>query len=187
MIGLQVITYSKNSKYKISRSNFFKLFGHPNKDKNNRYSWSGVVCPSYFNELTTNGQKLTIDSNSNIVITYDFSKDERTNKKKLIPVLLQRNDLIIAYWKKETMKKLIENKFNKEGWFKCKQNSNGIYSSIIFGDPIDFDKFIELFKKKKIFFDSGMYDGNIRPYSMWRANNSLWDSLVVSKHLNIYA
>lgn len=31
-------------------------------------------------------------------------------------------------------------------------------------------------------FDSGMYEGNPRPYSQWRANNNLWDSLIIESY-----
>ena len=33
-----------------------------------------------------------------------------------------------------------------------------------------------------VFFDSGMYEGNPRPYSQWRANNNLWDSLIIESY-----
>lgn len=41
----------------LSRSDFIKTFGNPNKNKNNRYSWSGSCIPIYDN-WNLNGQIL---------------------------------------------------------------------------------------------------------------------------------
>ena len=61
-----------------------------------------------------------------------------------------------------------------DGWFG--------YSSLIFGGPLTFEKWINLVKTGEVFFDSGMYEGNSRPYSQWRASNAIWESMVVSSH-----
>ena len=45
-----------------------------------------------------------------------------------------------------------------------------------------YENSIELVKKKVVFFDSGMYQGNKRPYSQWRANNKYWDSLITEEY-----
>ena len=76
----------------------------------------------------------------------------------------------------------VENKFNQSGWFKCLQNDQGIYTSIVFGDPISYSNWIKLVRSGDVFLDSGMYDGNARNYSQWRAVNSFWNSLIVSRH-----
>ena len=68
------------------------------------------------------------------------------------------------------------------GWFKCNKDINGIYTTIVFGDPINFETWINGVKKGLIFFDSGMYAGNPRPYSQWRANNNYWESLITDTH-----
>ena len=41
-----------------------------------------------------------------------------------------------------------------------------------------FDNWIKLVGKGIVFFDSGMYQGNARPYSQWRADNGYWNSLI---------
>jgi len=48
----------------------------------------------------------------------------------------------------------------------------------VFGDPINYKKWINGVERGEIFFDSGMYQGNKRPYSQWRAANSYWENLI---------
>jgi len=175
-------TNSVNINYLITRSEFFKLFGKPNPTKNNRLSWSGTPCPTYYGDITTFGQELTIDHNGNIIIMYHFSKDCRENKNELIPYNMQHDGLVIAKWNKENIKKRIENKFNKNGWFKCSTDYDGKYDKIHFGDPINYESWIKLFKDKKIFFDSGMYESNLRPYSQWRSATGVWVSLITESY-----
>ena len=80
------------------------------------------------------------------------------------------------------MRNKVENKFNKSGWFKCKMNADGAYANIVFGDPINYSVWLRDVKKGLIYFDSGMYQGNNRNYSQWRADNSYWDLLVTETH-----
>jgi hypothetical protein len=171
----------KNEKYEIDRDRFLQIFGSPNPLKKGRYSWSGKPTPKIgaYNEF---GQILTIDKYNNIIAKYSFSKDHRVNKTKIVPLSMQKNNLMIAEWSAVTMKSRVENKFNNQGWFKCIKDSTGAYSNIIFGNPITFDIWIDGVQKGLIFFDSGMYQGNDRPYSTWRADNKYWDSLVTDTY-----
>lgn len=179
---------------------FCKKFGKPNESRNGRCSWSGQACPKYghFNDF---GQKLIIDDNGNrdIVAIYSYSKDKRTNKDSIVPERLQIENLVIARWygdstpagkKGKYIKKKLEDKFNDKGWFTCK-TKDGVYDTICFGRPMNYDKWLSLVEEGIVFFDSGMYDGKVteeeekigkkdnkRPYSQWRANNSFWDSLI---------
>lgn len=168
-------------KYNIKRDQFLKIFGAPNVKKNNRYSWSGKPCP---NIKTYNlfGQILKVDNDGNIFALYSFKEDKRPNKSDIVPIDMQKDNLILAKWNLESIKLKVERKFNKLGWFKCKKNLDGIYESIVFGNPINFNTWIEGVRKGYIFFDSGMYQGNKRNYSQWRANNAYWDSLVVETY-----
>lgn len=173
------------------QDSFLKIFGKPNKEKGGRYSWSGSSCPKIdvYNDF---GQTLTIDTNKDIVALYSYSKDKRDNKESIVPIELQKDNLEIARWYGEKsptskksakcLKEKLENKFNKKGWFTCKMNQQGEYSEICFGKPINYDEWLEQVKKGVVFFDSGMYEGNSRPYSQWRANNNFWDSLIVERH-----
>jgi hypothetical protein len=171
----------KGKTAEIKRDDFLKIFGKPNALKNNRFSWSGEPCPR-IDRVNNFGQILHIDEENNIIAFYHYSADQRTNKDKIIPKQFQIDNLILAKWNAESIKKKLERKFNQKGWFKCVKGNDGTYQSIHFGDPINYDNWIELVKKGSVFFDSGMYQGNIRPYSQWRANNSLWEELITSKY-----
>ncbi len=158
-------------------SEFLRYFGKPNTLKENRLSWSGEPAPT-IKSYNIFGQKLIVDEHENIIAIYSFSKDQRINKYDLIPSELQREELIIAKWLKDSIKTKVERKFNNKGWFKCFKNAEGIYTHIGFGKPITYSDWIQLVKDGIVFFDSGMYAGNKRPYAQWRANNNYWDSLV---------
>lgn len=171
----------KDEKYKINRDRFLVIFGAPNPLKGNRYSWSGKPTPK-IDSYNFFGQILRVDKIGNIHAVYSFKKDLRVDKVKIVPKIMQKENLIIAKWDAQMMKKRVEQKFNKLGWFKCLKNTKGIYSRIVFGAPISFDLWIKGVREGLIFFDSGMYQGNIRPYSQWRADNKYWESLVVDAY-----
>ena len=173
---------SINKNYQISRDDFLKIFGKPNPLKNNRLSWSGTPCPSHYGDTTTFGQSLTMDSNENIIITYNFYNDQRPDKLNIIPTNMQVDNLIIAKWNSHSLKIKLERKFNQNGWFTCIKDSNGVYKNISFGKPINYNSWIQLFKDRIVFFDSGMYQGNKRPYSQWRATTEFWHSLITDTY-----
>jgi hypothetical protein len=79
------------------------------------------------------------------------------------------------------MKPHINNKFNNKGFFICKKIGT-TYEKICFGSPFNYDYFIECIKNKKIIFDSGMYDGNNRNYSHFRAPASFWNELIIEEY-----
>ena len=167
---------------KITREEFFQIFGHPNPDKGGRLSWSGTPVPSRNGEVSQFGVRFAIDAGNNISFFYSYDGDTRPDKANIVPVDLQREDLLIARWDADRLRQRVEDKFNQMGWFKCMQDDNGAYNSIVFGNPINFETFMRFVRDGSIFFDSGMYQGNPRPYSNWRANNSFWDGLVVLRH-----
>jgi hypothetical protein len=171
----------QDKKYNISRDIFLQIFGKPNAKKEGRFSWSGEPCP-IIKAYNSFGQKLFVDKDKNIFVKYSFSKDQRKDKKKVVPVLMQKDNLVIARWDYQSIKEKLENKFNVKGWFRCLKDKEGVYSKIVFGDPVTFNKWIQGVESGEIFFDSGMYQGNIRPYSQWRANNSYWDNLITSTY-----
>ena len=172
------------------QDSFVKIFGKPNEKKNGRYSWSGTPCPKIdlYNDF---GQILLIDSNKDIVAFYSYSHDKRGDKAKIVPKELQIENLEIARWygeqsptyeKTKCLKTKLEDKFNHEGWFTCKTDVNGNYDRICFGKPVNYDEWIKLVREGIVFFDSGMYEGNRRPYSQWRAYNNFWDSLIIETY-----
>jgi len=170
----------KDGNFDISKDDFLKIFGHPNPKKVGRYSWSGAPIPK-IGMVNSYGQELVIDKDKNIVAMYSYSKDKRENKMSLVPSKCRVENLAIARWDADSLKAKLERKFNKRGWFKCLKNNDGEYCSIVFGNPINYDTWIKHVSKGDIFFDSGMYSGNPRLYSQWRANNSLWDQMVVER------
>lgn len=172
---------SINKEFQFTRDDFLKIFGKPNPQKNNRASWSGTPCPTYYKDITIFGQELTMDEDENILIYYHFSKDKRKDKMSIVPINMQRENLILARWKKESLKKKVETKFNDKGWFTCLKDKSGRYNEICFGAPMNYESWIKLFKEKIVFFDSGMYAGNVRPYSQWRAKTGFWHSLIIER------
>ena len=163
------------------RSNFLNFFGKPNPKKKMRYSWSGEPVPK-IGKVNDFGQLLIVDNDKNIHAKYFFNADKRINKTRLIPVEIQIENLTIAKWEKASIQKRLERKFNQKGWFKCLMDERGFYNEIVFGDPINYDTWIKLVQSGDVFFDSGMYDGNPRPYSQWRATNAFWNKLVTSRY-----
>ena len=167
----------------MDRSTFLKTFGAPNPKKQNRNSWSGTVFPkiSGWNRF---GQKLDVERNGSIRTLYLFEEDKRPDKNLLVPKELRSGEVTTALWLATTLKKKVENKFKVLGWVKCvrDQNGEGPYRGLLFGNPIDFDLWVSLVRTGAVFLDSGMYDGNPRPYQQWRANNSVWDSLVEERY-----
>lgn len=170
---------------------FCKFFGKKNDNKNGRYSWSGSPIPR-LNQYNDFGQIMKIESNSDIVILYSYSKDKRPDKAHILPLELQKIDIELARWFGTTspsgkrsdkcLRDKLEDKFNQSGWFTCKKDCSGKYCKICFGAPMDYQSWIKLVQKGIVYFDSGMYQGNNRPYQQWRANNDLWDSLIIEEY-----
>lgn len=182
--------FEGDKKYEKQNS-FVKIFGKPNEEKGGRYSWSGTPCPK-INSYNDFGQILLIEPNKDIVAFYSYSQDKREDKEDIVPKELQIENLEIARWYgkhsptskrgDKCLKAKLEDKFNDNGWFTCKTDESGEYDRICFGEPVNFDDWLNLVKEGIVFFDSGMYEGNKRPYSQWRANNKFWDSLITETY-----
>lgn len=177
---------------KAQRQNsFLHIFGKPNAEKGGRFSWSGSPCPK-MGRYNAFGQKLEIADDGDIRAMYSFSQDERADKGSIVPLGLQQENLVIAHWYGRTspsrkradkcLKEKLEDKFNNRGWFTCRKDQSGAYVEICFGDPINYDTWLGLVRQGIVFFDSGMYEGNARPYSQWRAENSFWESLIKRRY-----
>lgn len=173
---------SQNPSSTLLRDQFIEIFGKPNPLKNNRYSWSGSPIPTIHHPSSWNGSRMVVDKNDMIKIIYDYSKDPRKNKSKIIPSEFKKNSLILASWSRAHLEQKVNSKFSQNGWFKCYRNSGGVYDRIGFGEPMNFDSWIYLVRQGIVYFDSGMYVGNSRNYSQWRANNNYWDSLVIRSY-----
>ena len=123
-----------------------------------------------------------MDDKDNVCACYSYSEDQRPDKAGLIPATLQRDNLILAKWLKGSLQTKLERKFNNLGWFKCFQNTAGRYCRIGFGEPMTYGNWIKLVREGVVFFDSGMYATNLRPYSQWRANNNYSESLITENY-----
>ncbi|WCG06110.1 LlaMI family restriction endonuclease (plasmid) [Vagococcus lutrae] len=173
------------------QDSFCAIFGKPNPKKDGRYSWSGSPVPK-IGEYNDFGQILVIEDNLDIVAKYSYSRDLRPDKASIVPNPLQQEDLILCHWygtispttnrADKCLREKLENKFNDLGWFTCKKAVDGSYEKICFGEPMIYENWIKLVNDGVVFFDSGMYQGNKRPYSQWRANNSYWDSLITEEY-----
>lgn len=168
----------KDKEFGLNRTQFMEVFGKPNEAKGGRYSWSGSPIPNFNSPSTYNGSEMLFDNEQNIVIVYNFSNDPRPNKADIVPLNLQQNGLILARWDRDNLNNKLTNKFGQHGWFKCNKDREGRYNQIAFGAPMIFENWIKLVEQGIVFFDSGMYEGNNRNYSQWRANNLHWDSLI---------
>lgn len=165
----------------FTRNDFIRNFGKSNPMKNGRYSWSGSCVPSY-NEWNEYGQMIHHDEEKNLCISYSFERDTRLDKYENRPKFLQTDHTIIAIWKKDKLKINVERKFNHRGFFICKK-INDTYEKICFGKPFDYEHFNENIMKKNIIFDSGMYEGNPRNYSLFRSKMSdFWENLITEEY-----
>jgi len=162
----------------ISRTEFLQIFGTPNPAKKDRHSWSGSVCPKV-NGINQYGQILTVYPDGTIRAEYDYNMDQRPDKDSVVPLALHKETVALATWHSASLKKKLENKFKEHGWFKCMQESkgHGKYVGIVFGGPIEFEDWVKQVRLGNVYFDSGMYEGNSRKYSQWRASNAFWTSL----------
>ena len=173
-----IIDKFNDKQYEIDRTRFIRFAGTSKPFKNNRFSWSGSCVPKY-NSYNECGQILEISKEGDICIFYSYEHDQRINKHE-IPDFLKKSKVLIAVWKSEKMRSHINNKYNNNGFFICKKGEGGTYEKICFGEPFHFEHFIDLIKNKKIIFDSGMYEGNPRNYSMFRGSY-FWNDLITSE------
>ena len=168
----------KDKEVDLDRTQFMEVFGKPNVEKGGRYSWSGSPIPNFNSPSTYNGSEMVFDDAKNIIIVYNYSRDPRPDKENIVPPNLQQEGVILARWDRDNLNDKLTKKFGHHGWFKCNKDKNGCYNQIAFGEPMIFDNWIKLVEQGIVFFDSGMYVGNARNYSQWRANNNHWDSLI---------
>jgi hypothetical protein len=164
----------------LSRSEFLRIFGspkvHKEPHKNGRHSWSGEVFPTV-KGLNKYGQIMKVEKSGDIKAMYFYKSDTRPEKSKLVPKQYQEEGIILAHWTRERLRARLERKFNQLGWFKCLKDSDGRYSELQFGRPINYEEFLKMVISGDVFCDCGMHDGNPRPYMTWRASHRIWDLL----------
>lgn len=165
-------------------THFLTVWGQPNVEKENRLSWSGKPIPK-IDQWNDFGCILLVNQNNDIEIVYDYQRDLRPNKIAIVPEFYRNAPIAIAKWNAAKLAKKVNDKFNQKGWFTCKTNALGVYEKICFGNPITFEDWIYLVKQGIVFYDSGMYFGNARPYAQWRASNNYWNSLILREYPQI--
>lgn len=179
-----------------NRDIFLHMFGDANNPKHpGRYSWSGSPVPK-IGKYNDYGQILIVDTNNDIVAMYSYSHDKRSDKMSIVHKDLQLENLELARWyshdlpiinkrSPKSIKQKFEDKFSQNGWFTCKKDTDGKYCKICFGEPMNFYDWLDQIKQGIVIFDGGMYIGNSRPYSEWRANNKYWDGLIVEEYTEL--
>jgi len=165
-----------------SRDVFLQVFGTQSRpDRPGRYSWSGRVFPTVhgYNEY---GQMMVVEPSLDIRIHYSYSMDRRRDKATTVPLSLQRDDVILAHWYRDTLEPRVNRKFGQNGWVKFVQNG-GVITGMMIGGPMYFDEWIRHVGTGEVYLDSGMYYDpirpNNRPYANWRAANSFWEELAI--------
>jgi len=123
------------------------------------------------------GQILEVDASNNIQIVYYPEYDLRENKAS---VMTNTEKHVIMEWKEESIRKAIENKFNQNGFFRCKQEGNK-YTKICFGKRITFEDWIKSVKDGIIYHD-GYSKEKGRARHVFRANNKFWDDLITEEY-----
>ena len=186
----------KTNLRKKNQNDFLNYFGKPNKDKNDRMSWSGSPIPK-IGKIHSFGMKITISEDRTCQIFYSFSDDKRENKKSIIPERFQTGQIEIARWDasneesimvnwnsrgKKSIREKWNEKWNRNGWFICRKGKDKKYNSIVFGRPQKFEFFVTHFKTGEIYFDSGMHYGNPRNYCQWRTSKKTFDKLIVETY-----
>lgn len=175
--------FSKNAKNanKLTRDQFLTCFGEPNKNKKNRYSWSGSCFPKYGESWNNCGQRLMFDNNNNLMAQYSFLNDNR-KRKDSFPSFIKKDIITIAFWERKKLENHIKSKFGINGFYICKKDKTGVYTSICFGERLSFDYFLKGIINRNIILDSGMYQGNNRPYSSFRSNGKVWEDLITERY-----
>lgn len=166
--------FNKNVPKCFTKENFLRIFGSHEKNKA-RFSWSGSCVPKY-NKFNRHGQAFIVDSDNNIYAIYSHLFDRNSGSK---PSWVTHQDFfILAMWRSMRIRNYLKNKFGQRGFILCHKNKQNTYDKIYFGNNIDFEYWIQAFKRGDVFFDSGMYEGNNRNYSQWRASRDFWYDLV---------
>lgn len=167
---------------KLNKKEFIRIFGTYKSDKK-RFSWSGKSVPKYPNKKCTNkGLKFIVEKGD--IICYYYPKLDKNVNDILFKKyrLFEKDKIAIAIWKESKMRKHIENKFNQKGFVIFNyDNKIGRFTKLYFGKPLSYELFIDEFTSGNIFFDSGMYEGNNRNYSQFRASMNFWKELIYAE------
>ena len=171
----------------------------------NYYSMSGKDFPQHINSLTDIGLSI-IEKDSDILLTYDFSKDLRHDKNEVTPDELKKECLTIFKWygtdisfnefkrkvKEDnlpidvkldghqasvSLETRIRRKFGIYGVvIGLKDKAKGFYG-LKFLKSITYQDWLNAFKNKNIIFDTALTTRNKRPYNQWRSSAKFMKTL----------
>ena len=174
-------------------------------DKGVFYSMSGKHVPKYSNDITDIGLSL-VKKNSDILMTYSYSKDLRKDKNRITPDDFKRDDIPIFKWhgtnesfnafKDEVIKnnlpidvtfegakasvsleERIRRKFGIHGMvIGLKDKSNRFYG-LKFLKSITLEDWLTFFDDKNVIYDTGLTTRNRRPYNQWRSSSKFMRTL----------
>lgn len=164
----------------LTRIDFLRAFGVTRIDAGraggDRYSWSGDAFPKV--GLTNkSGQNLSVSIDGDISVTYSYSKDTRPYRTDVVPSRYREAEVKLVVWTSDYMRIRVESKFNVRGWFICLKNKRGEYDRLLFGPPLNYERFLYLVRTGVAYCDCGMHSDTSRPYMTWRAAKSVWESL----------
>ena len=164
-----------NKRNKLKKEKWWKLFERTNSKDCRVGGWK-------LNIWDNNGQCLQTDNDNNINIAYSWEQDKREDKEeKMSDYYKNKKEHVIGTWRKDTLKKCIERKFNNKGWITFKKDKENRYEKICFGSPIDFDKWISSFKKREVYYD-GYSRLNGRWRGTFRAKKDWWNKQITSEY-----
>ena len=161
---------------------------NPNKDLKKKYWYTFERSNSKQNRIGgwklnkwIDGQCMIVDKND-INVIYNYTRDNRQDKEiRVSNYYKDCKNHIICVWKKETLEKCINNKFNVKGFYIIKKNNEGEYNKICFGKKIDFEYWISEFVKKNIYYDGySKLDGRWR--GTFRASGKWWNNLITEEY-----
>ena len=142
---------------------FFQKFGIFNPKKS-RWSWTNLIKYEVYNKC---GQKLAIN-NDGVFVVYNRLYDTFYENR---PLKSSYDVCTIVGWKHDYFEMRFSNKFSKGGVVICKKNDDGYFDKLVFTDPRLYVDFLRGLKSLDVFLSPGTYQGNPRPYMMWRCFN----------------
>lgn len=154
----------KDATARVTHAEFFRYFGTYKPEKG-RYSWSGACVPKH-GAWNAAGQTLVVTASGDIEARYDHARDARATKGG-IPAHLRNGEIVVARWDAAVLGAKIEAKFNQKGTL-IMRKEKGVYTTPDFVRPFGYADFLRGVRDGTIVFDSGMYEGNARRYSMFR-------------------
>jgi len=170
------------------------------------FSMSGTHIPTYINDVSYIGLSL-VEKNSDILITYSFSKDQRLNKVEVIPSEFKKDNILIYKWhgtdisfnkfkndvvveklpidvKLEgpkatvSLEERIRRKFGIHGMVVGMHDKNRKFYGLKFLKSITYQEWISFFKEKNVKYDTALTTRNKRPYNQWRSDKKFMETLV---------